>query len=513
MTELEKKLTRENEELTKKIEVLTEQVNFLISKIYNPSSEKTPPHDEDQLALFTDDDLNIFNEVETASDPDAIEPDCLETITYKRKKGTKQSKIIKELPIEEVDCYLEEGCQCEWCETVLRPIGREFVREEVEFIPATLKRMRYYRHAYECPTCKEDGEDVIVKAPTPKPVIQKSLASPSSVAWLLHQKYEQFMPFHRQEKEWQRYGIDLSRTTMANWAVNVSQNWLTPLYEALHKELLKENILFADETTAQVLREKDRKPRSKSYMWLYRTGPHTERQIVLYEYQTTRAAKHPKAFLANFRGFLHCDGYDGYNSIPNVTRVGCLAHVRRKFHEAIPKGEQSKTASAAKVGRSYCDQLFKLEEKWQNLSGEERLKKRKEESLPLFEEFFTWVSQMHVLKQSLLGKALIYAKNQKAYLMNVLLDGNLHVSNNLAERSIRPLVVGRKAWYFSTSSNGARSSAVIFSIIQTAKDNGLDPFKYLTYLFEKMPNRENPAISMNMKDFFPWQTEIQEQCK
>lgn len=514
MTKLEEELTGKVDKLMMENESLKAQVNLLLNKIYGRSREKGSYVDENQLALFNDEDLNIFNEPEIASDPNSEEPEMVEAIKKKKKRKSKHDNINNTVPIKEVECFLEgEDCQCEWCNSELRPIGREEVRREIEYIPATLQVKVYIRHAYECPTCKADGEDVIVKSKTPKPVIPKSVASPSAVAWLLHQKYEQYMPFNRQKSEWKRAGIELSRTTMANWAIKVSKDYLAPLYESLRKELLKNHILFADETTVQVLREKDRKPTSKSYMWLYRTRDYIDREIVLYDYQATRGSIHPKTFLADFKGFLHSDGYDAYNDLPNITRVGCLAHLRRKFHEAIPKGDAPVTASKAKEGRNYCDKLFHLEKKWHSLSTEERYKKRQTKLRPVFEEFFTWVEGIHVLPNSLLGKAITYAKNQKEYLMNVLLDGDLHLSNNLAERSIRPLVMGRKAWYFSTSTDGALSSAITYSIIQTAKANGLDAFKYLTYLFEQMPNTENFTDESVIKTFYPWNPDVQAKCQ
>lgn len=221
----------------------------------------------------------------------------------------------------------------------------------------------------------------------------------------------------------------------------------------------KGKIAFADETTMQVLKEPGRKATSRSYMWLYRNGTETDKRIVLYDYQPTRAGENPKKFLGSFKGYLHCDGYEGYNKVEGITRIGCCAHVRRKFHEGIPKSASSKT-SQCEIGRNYCALLFKLEKEFAKLSPEERLEKRQEEALPILNEFWQWVDQTNALPSSLLGKALSYAKKQKPHLMNYLLDGDLHLSNNLAERSVRPFVVGRKSWNFSTSVKGAEASAM-----------------------------------------------------
>lgn len=515
MTELEKLLTQQNQQLLAQVELLTEQVKLLTQKLYGRSSEKSPVINDNQLSLFTDADLNIFNEAEMAANPKSREHQTTAEIRSPRRKPGQKAQLIKDLPVEVVAYLLhEDDCHCEWCNTALRPIGRDYVREEVEFIPAHLKVRRIYRQAYECPACKADGADAIVKADPPQPVIPKSLASPSSVAWLLHQKFNMSLPFCRQEKEWQRYGIDLSRTTMANWVINATQRWLTPLYERLHHELLQEQIVFADETTMQVLKEPDRKATAKSYMWLYRNGVGTEKSIVLYEYRPTRAGEHPQKFLKDFKGFLQCDGYKGYNKVADITRVGCWAHVRRKFHEGIPPtGTAATKPSQCEIGRDYCDQLFKLEKEWAQLPANERLMKRQEQALPILNAFWQWVDQVNALPNSLLGKALAYSKSEKRYLMNYLLDGDLQLSNNLAERSIRPFVVGRKAWYFSASTKGAEASAIAYSIIETAKENGLDPYKYLRYLFEELPNipfKEEPEL---LENYFPWDETVQEKCK
>lgn len=518
MTELEQLLTKQleqttqqNQQLIEQIELLTEQVKLLTQKLYGRSSEQSPVLDENQITLFTDEELTIFNESEALADPHEPELQDVKGFQHRKKTAGHKAQLIKDLPVTIVECTLhEDDCHCEWCTTELRPIGREYVREEVEFIPAHLRVHKIYRHSYECPTCKADGADMIVKAETPQPIIPKSLASPSSVAWLLHQKFEMSLPFHRQEKEGERYGIALNRTTMANWVINASNRWLTPLYERLREELLDGTIAFADETTMQVLKEPGKKPTSKSYMWLYRNGTETDNHIVLYDYRPTRGGSHPKTFLDGFKGYLHCDGY---NKVEGITRVGCWAHVRRKFYDGIPKSPSSSKTSQCEIGRQYCDRLFKLEKQLAELSSADRLKKRQEKALPILNDFWQCVDQTHALPGSLLGKALSYAKNQKPYLMNYLLDGDLHLSNNLAERSIRPFVVGRKAWNFSASTKGATSSAIAYSLIETAKENGLDAYKYLKYLFEELPNlpfKEEPEL---LQAYLPWSQEIQQHCK
>lgn len=521
MTKLEEQLINQNaklltliEQLTAQNKQLSEQVKLLNQKLFGRSSEKgkaSKDSDENQLSLFQEEELNVLNEAEEAADSTVIEPSFEEIDSYRRKKPRrKKEDLFEGLEIEVVEYQLEDDrCHCEWCNSQLRPIGKEFVRNEVIYIPARVKRVDYYRHAYECPTCKKDGADNIVKARTPKPVISKSYASPSSVSWLLHQKFEMSIPFNRQEKEWASYGIPLSRATMANWVISVSNQWLKPLYEEMHRQILTSGTLHSDETTTQVLNEKGKKATTLSYMWLLRTGISERNPIILYRYYPSRSGKHAQDFIKDYKGYLHCDGYSGYNCITGAVRVGCWAHMRRKFVEANTCQSATGKKSQSDIGLSYCNQLFKLERDFVSLSPEERYAKRLEHTKPLLDDFWNWIEQTHVQSSSGIGKAFQYAKNQKQTLMNFLLDGNCQISNNLAETHIRPFVVGRKSWYFSTSVEGAESSGVAYSIIETAKANGLNVFKYLTYLFEELPNvpfQDDPEL---LRAYLPWSEKIQ----
>lgn len=522
MTELEQILIKklevaneQNKQLTEQLALLTEQVQLLTQKLFGRSSEKSelPAPVENQLSLFTDEDLNVFNEAEIDQDKKAPEISRLEEIKVNKRTVGQKENLIKNLPVVNVNCLLhDEECYCEWCKTALKIIGKEEIRQEIDFIPAHLKVRKIMRYAYECPTCKKDGEDSIVKALTPTPVIPRSLASASSVAWLMHQKFELSIPFYRQEKEWENYGIVLSRATIANWVIKTSNLWLKPMYDLLHRQLLQSRAIHVDETTMQVLKEPNRKATSKSYMWLYQSSKDSPEQMALYDYKPTRAGENARKFLEGYRGFMHCDGYEGYNKVTDVTRVGCWAHLRRKFNDGIPK-KSLQNKSQSEIGKDFCDQLFKIKREIAYLSPKERLIQRKEKATPILTKFWNWVEQTNALKSSILGKALQYAKNQKPYLMNYLEDGECQLSNNLAERSIRPFVVGRKAWNFSTSTKGATASGVVYSIIQTAKINGLDPYKYLLYLFEELPGmpfKQDPEL---LQVLLPWSKEVQENCK
>lgn len=316
-----------------------------------------------------------------------------------------------------------------------------------------------------------------MKAPTPSSLMNHSLASPSSVANVMYQKYVNGMPLYRQEKDWEQLGIALSRSTMANWIIRCSEDYLKPLVSHLHKKLLERDIVHCDETVVQVLKEKDKAPQTKSYMWLYRTGNDDKPSIILYDYQPSRNGDHAVEFLKGFKEYFHSDGYSGYNKLSDMIRCGCWVHLRRKFIEAIPsKSSQDASLTLAEIGRNYCDQLFHIEDSLKNLTSKERYSKRLELEKPVLEAFWCWINSIMALKGSALGKALVYANNQRPYMENYLLDGRCSISNNAAENAIRPFTVGRKNWLFADTSKGASASAAVYSIVETAKGNGLNVY-------------------------------------
>lgn len=322
---------------------------------------------------------------------------------------------------------------------------------------------------------------------------------------LMVQKFVMGSPIYRQEQEMKRMGITLSRQTMSNWVLRASEEYLTPVYERLHKELLTREVLHADETTLQVLHEPGKKPQSESYMWLYRTSGDTQKPIVLYEYCPGRKAAYPKEFLEGFKGYLHTDGYAGYHSLPEeITVVGCWAHARRKFDEAIksqPKGKGK--GGSASQGLAYCELLFKQENDWADLEPEQRYEERLRQAKPVLDAFVSWANSRTAAPQSALGKAFHYLKEQWSYLTNYLKDGRLELSNNRAERSMKPFVIDRKNFLFANTPKGATGSAVIFSMIQTAIENGLDPYRYLTWLMKAANNADLTDPDMIQK-LLPW---------
>jgi transposase len=387
------------------------------------------------------------------------------------------------------------------------------VRKELKIIPAEVKVVKHVRFVYACRRCEHEEINVpVITALAPSPVIPGSLASPSSMAYIMEQKYVEGLPLYRQEQQFSRLGVELSRQSMANWMIYGADKWLSQIYNRLHEHLLKLDILCADETSLQVLHEPGRAAESQSFMWLYRSGRY-DPPIILYDYQTTRAGKHPCRFLSGFKGYLQVDGYAGYNGLLDVILVGCLAHARRKYDDALkalPAGKSS-TPVAAQQGLDFCNRLFAIERDLHDATPEERYRMRLEQSRPVLDAFAAWLKDQlpRVLPKSALGIAIKYCRNQWDKLEAFLLDGRLEIDNNRSERSIKPFVMGRKAWLFANTQRGARASAVIYSIVETAKENGLNPFQYLCYLFERLPN----LGGSNLDELLPWSDSLPANCR
>ncbi|WP_342580823.1 IS66 family transposase [Ureibacillus sp. FSL W7-1570] len=504
-------LKKQNEALQAKIKWLEEQFRLSQHKKFGASSEKTNP---DQL------ELPLFNEAEITADAEVEEP-TLETITYKRKKSVGQRDAkLENLPTETIHYRLAEEEQvCLCCGGTVHEMSTE-IRREIKIIPAQVKVVEHVQHIYSCRQCEREGiETPIVTAKMPTPIYPKSLASASAMAYIMNQKYVEGMPLYRQEKQLERFGVYLSRQTLANWMIYGATNWLSILYKRMHELLLENDILHADETTLQVLAEPGRKADSKSYMWMYRTGRDVP-PIILYDYQTTRHSKHPKAFLKGFKGYLHVDGYAGYHELKDVELVGCWAHARRKFDEALKAlpANVDKTSSTAAEGIQFCNQLFQIErqisEKFENCTPEQRKEYRLEHSKPVLDAFLAWLKtkRPQVPPKSKLGEAITYCINQWSKLIVFLEDGRLEIDNNRAERSIKPFVMGRKAWLFAQSMKGASASAIIYSIVETAKENQLNPLNYLTYLFEQLPLIDHNDVEA-IDQLLPWSKTIPEECR
>jgi len=506
ITQLESKvksLQAEKELLNNKLKELLEQAAIARAKQFGSSSEKINP-----------DQIMLFNEVEFFAEQKAEEPSEEEILPARKKKnpGFKEEKI-KDLPVESIEYTLtEEEASCPQCGDELHQMGKN-IRKELVCIPAQYKVVEHIQYVYSCRGCeKNDVNTPIVKATVPQALIPKSMASASLVANIITNKYMSYLPLNRQEKLLSNNGIKISRQCMASWVIKVAEQYFQPLYDLMRLEFLKQDIIHMDETVVQVLKEKDKTPQSNSYMWLYRSGKYEKARIILYEYQPDRKKLRPTEFLKGFKGGAHTDGYAAYHSLKDVTIYGCWAHLRRKFEEILkitPKNHIIGTP--AFTGMSYCHKLYSIEEKIQDKTPDEKKQLRKELSEPVIREFFTWVKKSNELSTSAIGKALTYALNQQDYLENYLKDGRSEIDNNRAERSIKPFVMGRKNFLFCDTIKGAKASAVIFSLIESAKENGLSVEKYLVYLLENMPGLDFTKDPQLLDNLLPW-AKLPENC-
>jgi len=324
-------------------------------------------------------------------------------------------------------------------------------------------------------------------------------------------KFVEAMPLYRIEKHFERLGIDLPRTILSNWMIKGGE-MLEPIYGRMHQLLVGEDILHADETTVQVLKEPGRSAQSKSYMWMYRSGRYGP-PIVCYEYQPGRDGKYAARFLTGFAGYVHVDGYAGYNDLKQATLVGCWAHARRKFVDAllvVAKASRNDPSLLGNIALAKIRKLFEIERELQDATPEQRLVARNERSRPILEEIRYWLESESklCLPKSKIGEAINYCRNQWPKLIRFLEDGRLEISNNRAERSIKPFVIGRKNWLFANTVKGARTSAIIYSIVETAKENGLNPFDYLKFILERIKTID-PAESSSIDSLLPWNDEVQ----
>lgn len=476
-------LRAELAEVNQKLSWLMEQISGNNRKLYGSSSEKGV-YSGTQISLFEEDMPRplVVNHSSQMDQP--------QTKGQPKKRGEMSSRLPDNLPIETVECVLPEDEQdCPKCGTHMIVIGKEVARRGLKIIPSKAVITEYVRNTYGCRECeKNEITPTLIKAPLPPQLIKGSMCSPETLAHIAIQKCVMGVPLYRQEQDWRRNGIPIARQTMANWLIRCSEDYLEPIYAELHRRLLRHQFLHSDETSLQVLREPDKTPQSKSSMWVYRTSGDAEHPIIYYDYQPDKKKERPQEFLKGFTGFLMTDGYSAYHSLPEaVIVVGCFSHCRRRFENAIKcMKEKDRKGSLASEGMAFCDKLFEIEREIKDLSFEKRYEYRKEKAALVLDEFRAWLNrvQPHVAPKSKLGSAVSYAQNQWEYLTRYLLDGRIEISNNRAERSVKPFVINRKNFLFASSVAGARSTAIYHTLTETAKENGLNPYEFLTYVFQ-----------------------------
>ena len=500
---------KREEALTQERDNLKEEVDLLRKKLFGTSSEKR--------VLDIPGQLNFFNEAELEQDPalaqmEELEASSPEKTPKKRKARATDAERFKGILVEKEYLDLsEKEKNCPVCGTALKQIGEEFVRRELVFIPAKLKVREYYSRNYECPQCSQHGIPVIKKGKDGRPHMLYGMACAGTVAWVMYQKFCNALPYFRQEKDWKQYGASITRKTMANWVIQNSEAFFLPMYKYFQRKLLERKFAMADETPLQVLHESGRRAQTQSYMWLFRSGEDGLPPIILYKYSETRAGENAVDFLHGFKGYLMCDGYSGYNKVPDAKRTACWAHIRRYLTDAIPKGKALDYTQPSVQGVMYINQLFHLEDiiKAKHTSFDAIKKARLEKETPVVECFLSWLDQQAPVRGSRMDKAVTYIQNRRSYLTTYLEDGRCSFSNNLSENAIRPFSVGRKNWLFCDTPNGAQASALVYSMVEMAKANGVNV--YLTYLLEKMPSDRMSDEELEL--LAPWnenvKTEIQ----
>ncbi|MBQ8967187.1 IS66 family transposase [Ruminococcus sp.] len=501
-------LTDLGKELKAELDRVNELLKLAKDALFGRKTEKTVIIPDGQLCMF---DV-------AGSEIVAEQPKRLVKTHYRSSKRTFEEKY-GDLPSEEEFFYLSDDEKiCRRCGADMHIMGFDSFTE-IEHIPAVFKVRRIFKQKCVCKCCEQEmdknGEErpVFVKANGPFALIRGSMVSPSLAANEINSKICLRLPLYCMEQEYSRNGIYRSRQTMCNNMLSLAEK-LEPLYDLMIQELMTLDIIHADETPWQVNHRKDKAGITKGYFWVYVSGRYEPRRIAVYDYQNGRGAEYPKRFLAGFSGYGHCDGYSGYENIPGFKRVGCFSHLRRYFLNAVKvQSDKQDLTTVAGQGFLMINEIFHAEKldpekphEGSTLSLEETAKIREKVTEPLLEKFFSWCARKseESLPSEKTREAIRYALNQKASLMRVLKDPRLELTNNRAERAVRPVAVGRKNWLFSNSERGARALSILFSIVETAKANSLKVYDYLKFIFDSLRSGK----SFEWEELLPWSKTI-----
>ena len=501
-------LTKELHASNEKMQLLMEQVILGKQNRFGRSSEKM--EDTSQICFReVNGTIVFFNEAEAVCDLNAAEPEDLELKSPKqpKRKGKKEADLSG-LPVRRIDHYLSaEELEAEFGVRGWKQLP-DAISRKYHFVPAKVEVEEHHIGVYASKT-----DEHMVKADHPKTLLHGSLVSPSLGAAIINGKYVNAVPLYRLEQEFQRYGLQITRQNMANWCIRLAEEYLSILYDYLHKELYFYHVIQADETPVLVNHD-GRKAGSKSWMWVYRSGHlYQKRQIVLYEYQQTRNASHPREFLKGYDGICVTDGYQVYHTLEKeleeLTIAGCWVHCRRRFDEAlklIPKSYQKESNTFLLMKQIQA--IYREEGKLKDLSSDERLKQRQAGIKPLVDAVFAYLKTINVSKKDKFGDAVGYALNQEKYLRVFLTDGDVPIDNNASERAIRGFCIGKKNWQMIDTIHGAKSSAIIYSIVETAKANNLKPFDYVQHLLEEMPKHMDDRDCSFLENLLPWSEKL-----
>ena len=508
IAERDEKIRKQNIQIDNMIQALL----HARKKLFGPSTETTQ----------MDGQLSLFESVQELAEQLNLSKEKITVKPYtrvSRKPGVRQ-EMLAGLPQDVEEYVIPADETCSVCGAKMKAAGKRIVRTEVEFSPAKLIVKQIVQQVAKCTECGEEGSPNVKshfqKAAVPVPPLSHSISTSSLIAQVMYQKFAMGMPLARQEKDWYRLGLVLSRSNMANWVIRCSQEWLEPVCWRIHEKLLECGVLHMDETRIQCNKEEGKLPSSESFMWVMRSAESEEIQAAFFFYSRSRSGENARKLLKDFDGYLITDAYSGYDTVPEIKRSLCWSHARRYFIESIPLDAKGKEIPGSKgaEGREYINLLFKVEDEIKELPYEEKKQKRQDASRPILDAFWSWVektSTMYTTNEKL-TQALGYCQNQRKYLETYLEDGRLPISNNYCEANIKPFATARRAWLFVDTPRGAFANGVLYTLVESARANELDVYEYLKHLLTEMPNNhhlEDPSV---IDSLLPWSKELPEQC-
>ena len=509
IAERDEKIRKQNIQIDNMIQALL----HARKKLFGPSTEVTQ----------TDGQLSLFESVQELAERLNLSKEKITVKPYTRtaRKPGVRKEMLAGFPQEVEKYVLPAEEKCSVCGGEMKVTGKKVVRTEVEFQPAKLIVKQIIQQVAKCVNCgTEDSPNEkchFQKAAVPVPPLAYSISTPSLIAQVMYQKFALGLPLSRQEKDWYRLGLVLSRSNMANWVIRCSEEWFKPVYWRIYEKLLECDLIHMDETRIRCNKEEGKLPSSESFMWVMRSVASEDIQAAFFFYSRSRGGENARKLLKDFNGYLITDAYAGYDTVPDIKRALCWSHARRYLIESIPLDSQGKEIPGSKgaEGREYINLLFKVEEEIKNLPYEEKKQKRQDASKPILDAFWTWVektSAMYTTNEKL-TQALGYCQNQRKYLETFLEDGRIPLSNNYCEANIKPFATARRAWLFADTPKGAFANGVLYTLVESAKANDLDVYEYLKHLLTERPNNHHLEKPSVIDRLLPWSKELPEQCR